>query len=62
MKRKLILTLAIGLLSHLGFTQDFDRTKLDNFFNALETNNRFMGSVAVSKEGEIYLHQNNRIF
>ena len=53
MKRKIILTLAIGLLSHLGFAQDFDRTKLDNYFNALETNNRFMGSVAVSKEGEI---------
>jgi len=53
MERKLILILAIGLLSHLGFAQDFDKTKLDSFFDALEANNRFMGSVAVSKEGEI---------
>jgi D-alanyl-D-alanine carboxypeptidase len=53
MKRKLFLILAIGLLSHLGFAQDFDKTKLDSFFDALETNNRFMGSVAVSKDGEI---------
>jgi D-alanyl-D-alanine carboxypeptidase len=53
MKRKLFLILAIGLLSHLGFAQDFDKTKLDNFFDALETNNRFMGGVAVSKDGEI---------
>jgi len=53
MERKLFLILAIGLLSHLGFAQDFDKTKLDNFFDALETNNRFMGGVAVSKDGEI---------
>jgi D-alanyl-D-alanine carboxypeptidase len=53
MERKLILILAIGLLSHLGFAKDFDKTKLDSFFDALETNNRFMGSVALSKDGEI---------
>lgn len=52
MKTKLILILAIGLLSHFGFAQEFDKTKLDNFFDALETNNRFMGGVAVSKDGE----------
>ena len=36
MKRKLILTLAIGLVSQLGVAQDFDRTKLGSYFNALE--------------------------
>lgn len=53
MKRIFFVTLAIGLLSQIGFTQDFDRAKLDNYFDALETNNKFMGSVAVSKNGKI---------
>ena len=37
----------------MGFSQVFDKTKLDNYFNALEANNRFMGSVAVSQNGKI---------
>lgn len=53
MKKNLILTIAIVFLTHLGFAQDFDSAKLDSYFNALETNNKFMGSVAVSKDGEI---------
>jgi len=53
MKRKLITILTIGLLSQVAFAQDFDRTKLDNYFETLEINNRFMGSVAVSKDGKI---------
>jgi D-alanyl-D-alanine carboxypeptidase len=49
-----ILTTAILLtLGQIGFSQNFDKTKLDNYFNALEQNNKFMGSVAVSKNGEI---------
>jgi CubicO group peptidase (beta-lactamase class C family) len=50
-------TLAIALiltLGQIGFAQtNFDKTKLDNYFNKLEENNKFMGSVAVSKNGEI---------
>lgn len=49
--------LIIGLLlvcSQLGITQsNFDKDKLDKYFNTLEQNNKFMGSVAVSKNGEI---------
>ena len=36
------------------FAQDlFDKAKLDNYFGILEENNKFMGSVAVTKNGEI---------
>ncbi|MBR4136441.1 MAG: beta-lactamase family protein [Bacteroidales bacterium] len=31
----------------------FDKAKLDNYFGKLEENNKFMGSVAVAKNGEI---------
>ena len=52
---KTILTTALVLtLGQIGIAQTgFDKTKLDNYFNALEQNNKFMGSVAVSKNGEI---------
>lgn len=43
----------IGFTIQKGFTQTFDKTKLDNYFNALEANNKFMGSVAISQNGEI---------
>lgn len=33
--------------------QEFDKAKLDRYFDALEANNRFMGSVAVSRNGSI---------
>ncbi len=36
-----------------GFAQDIDKAKLDSYFNTLEENNKFMGSVAVSKNGKI---------
>jgi len=36
-----------------GFAQHIDKNKLDSYFNALEANNKFMGSVAVSKDGNI---------
>lgn len=52
---KTILTTALILtLVQIGFAQkNFDKAKLDNYFNVLEQNNKFMGSVAVSKNGEI---------
>lgn len=52
---KTILTTALFLtLSQIGLTQtSFDKEKLDNYFVTLEQNNKFMGSVAVSKNGEI---------
>lgn len=52
--KKIILTTALLLtLGQIGFSQNLDKTKLDNYFNALEQNNKFMGSVAVSKNGEV---------
>lgn len=53
--KKTILTIALFLtIGQIGFAQtNLDKAKLDNYFNTLEENNKFMGSVAVSKNGEI---------
>lgn len=52
---KTILT-AVLFLS-IGFTAfaqtNLDKGKLDNYFNTLEENNKFMGSVAVAKNGKV---------
>ena len=54
MKKTILTTVLFFTLSQIGFAQTkIDKTKLDNFFNTLEENNKFMGSVAVSKNGEI---------
>ena len=53
MRAKFLSTLLVGTLCQIGLAQNFDKTKLDNYFNTLETNNKFMGSVAVSKDGAI---------
>lgn len=46
-------TLLIAISSQIVIAQNFNKAKLDSFFNALETNNRFMGSVALSENGKI---------
>lgn len=53
MKRTIFSALLIVTISQFGFAQNLDKTKLDNYFNALEANNKFMGSVVVSKDGAI---------
>ena len=53
MKRLILFILIMGLGIQKGFPQTFDRTKLDNFFDTLQANNKFMGSVAISKNGQI---------
>jgi D-alanyl-D-alanine carboxypeptidase len=54
MKKTILTTALLLTLSQIGFGQsNFDKTKLDNYLNSLEENNKFMGSVAVSKNGEI---------
>jgi len=53
MKITIFTTALLLILSQIGFSQNLDKTKLDNYFNTLEQNNKFMGSVAVSKNGEI---------
>lgn len=52
---KTILTTMLLLTSiQIGLAQaGFDKAKLDNYFKVLEQNNKFMGSVAVSKDGKI---------
>ena len=47
------LILLLLILCQVAFSQSFDKTKLDKYFNSLDDNNKFMGSVAVSKNGEI---------
>lgn len=54
MIKTILITFLTFAISQIGLAQtNFDKTKLDNYFNALEQNNKFMGSVAVSKNGEI---------
>jgi len=52
MTKAFLTLLVIGTLSQLALAQSFDKAKLDSYFDALEKNNKFMGSVAVSKNGE----------
>lgn len=53
MRIKVLAILLIGALCQAGFGQNFDKTKLDSYFDILASNNKFMGSVAVSKDGAI---------
>ena len=49
MKKVLILSLTVSLISFVGFSQNIDKAKLDTYFETLESNNRFMGSVAITQ-------------
>ena len=53
MIKKTFATLLFALLIHTGFSQTLDKVKLDNYFQALEKSNKFMGSVAVFKNGKV---------
>lgn len=53
MIRFILFTLIMGLGIQKGFSQTFDRAKLNNYFDTLEANNKFMGSVAISQNGTI---------
>ena len=54
MIKTIVITFLTFAISQIGLAQtNFDKTKLDNYFNALEQNNKFMGSIAVSKNGEV---------
>ena len=41
------------LFVSLAWSQDFDKAKLDQYFDLLEENDKFMGSIAVSRDGEM---------
>ena len=53
MNKFLLTTLLFLSVTPIGFSQTFDKTKLDTYFQVLEKNNKFMGSVALSKNGEL---------
>lgn len=53
MKKILFTAFIIGAICKMALAQDFDKTRLDHYFNALDANNKFMGSVAVSQNGKI---------
>lgn len=53
MKIILYLVFSVFILTQSVFSQDFNKAKLDKYFATLDSNNKFMGSVAVSKNGEI---------
>lgn len=48
-----LLTLLIKLTTQFGYAQNVDTLKLDTYFNTLEANSKFMGSVAILKDGNI---------
>lgn len=53
MKKHLLTAFFSLFLFSVGFSQISDKAKLDEYFNVLEKNNKFMGSVAVSKNGTL---------
>ncbi|RZK23948.1 MAG: class A beta-lactamase-related serine hydrolase [Flavobacterium sp.] len=53
MTRRSYLLLLCLLFSRALSAQTLDTNKLDQYFNLLETNNKFMGSLAVSKDGKL---------
>jgi len=55
---KRISILVLTFLSfQLGFSQNLDTLKLNNYFKSLDVNNKFMGSVALLKNGEVIYTQ-----
>lgn len=52
MKKCILLTLLLCFLQN-SFAQELDKVKLDNYFDVLEMNNKFMGSIAISQNGKI---------
>lgn len=51
---RIILITALSIFTlQLGFAQAFDKEKLDSYLEALEANDKFMGSVAIAKNGKV---------
>ncbi|MFN7823154.1 MAG: serine hydrolase domain-containing protein [Bacteroidota bacterium] len=61
MKKYLLTAVCSLLFFSIAFAQLTDKAKLDAYFDVLEKNNKFMGSVAVSKNG-ITLYQRSTGF
>ena len=56
MKKEKLTTILTLFFIQIIFSQGIDTLKLNNYFNALALNNKFMGSVALLKNGEIIYH------
>ncbi|HLN95959.1 MAG TPA: serine hydrolase domain-containing protein, partial [Flavobacterium sp.] len=52
MKLRLLFLISV-LATGATFAQTVDRTKLDAYFDALEKNDRWMGSIAILKGGQL---------
>ncbi len=50
--------LVIFLLGQIGIAQDFNKEKLDQYFKLLEENDKFMGGIALAKDGKIIYSKN----
>ncbi|WP_207423095.1 serine hydrolase domain-containing protein [Desertivirga brevis] len=53
MKKTFLSSILLSFVSYLGFSQALDKQKLDAYFDALEKNDRFMGSVAISQNSKV---------
>lgn len=52
---KIIAAIALALVCKMSFSQSIDAEKLNTYFDVLEKNNKFMGSVSIHQNGkEIY--------
>lgn len=53
--KKIITSVLLGLVSQLCFSQSMNTEKLNTYFDVLEKNNKFMGTVSINQNGkEIY--------
>ncbi|CAM4286660.1 serine hydrolase [Zobellia roscoffensis] len=52
MKKSALVSFLILLITGSVFSQEFDTTKIDSLFTSLDNHDRFMGSVALSKNGK----------
>ena len=53
MIKTVFITIAFGLFLRTSFSQTINSSKLDSLFQVLDTNNKFMGSVAISQNDKI---------
>jgi len=53
MEKKLLISLVVSLVSIAGWPQGIDKTKIDEYFDTLANNNKFMGSVAILHNKEV---------
>jgi CubicO group peptidase (beta-lactamase class C family) len=52
--KKNVVIIFISIISiQVGLSQTIDTLKLNNYFKSLDSNNKFMGSVALMKNGKI---------